>query len=74
MPAWLLAADEPPEQATAVAASKTRATEYVFEIVFMVSPKVADGSSGTESFMSCRGWKSLRQGAAFLKDERVVGA
>jgi hypothetical protein len=52
MPAWFWAPDEPPEQATAVAASKTRATEYVFEIVFMASPKVADGSSGTESFVS----------------------
>jgi hypothetical protein len=58
----------------AVVASKTRATEYVFEIVFMASPKWQTAQVGQRASCRGRGWNSLRQGVAFLKDERVVGA
>jgi hypothetical protein len=39
-----------PAQPTAIGAlaNSTRTKEYVFEMVFMVAPKVADGSTGIQ--------------------------
>jgi hypothetical protein len=39
-----------PTQPTAIGAlaNSTRTKEYVFEMVFMVAPKVADGSTGIQ--------------------------
>jgi hypothetical protein len=49
-----------------VAASKTRARAYVVEIVFMASPKVADGSIGMGN---CVFWaKDGKEALWWLKD------